>query len=130
AGHNLGPAAPMDKSMEDARAALCASSNKGADITKRLRKASEQEMTHKNPTLRQSAEAHEKQQQQQQPTRPKPKGPERLALDGKKWFVENFTGRRDLTITDTQMTQSVVIYRCDDCLVSVKGKVNSITVDS
>lgn len=132
AGLNLGPTPSADKAMEDARAALFASINKGTDITKGLRKVTETEMTHKNPTLRAAGTVPDKNAPSgpgQKPAGPAAKGPEKMVLDGKKWVIENFTGRRDLVISDTQMTQSVSVYRCDDCVLIVKGKINSITVD-
>ncbi|OTF80217.1 adenylyl cyclase-associated protein 1-like protein [Euroglyphus maynei] len=55
--------------------------------------------------------------------------PEKLCLEGKKWMVENFKGKHDLLVDDTYIQQSVNIYQCDDCVLTVKGKVNSITVD-
>ena len=131
---NLGPVS-TDKAIEDARAALFASINKGTDITKGLRKVTAEEMTHKNPSLRAGNIVPEKETQNLLPNSTKlsgsaAKGPAKLALDGKKWLVENFTGRQDLLISDTQMTQSINVYRCDECVLMVKGKVNSITVDN
>ena len=134
-GFNLGPAPSTgDKAMDDARAALFASINKGTDITKGLRKVAADEMTHKNPSLRASGVVPDKEMKQLSVSGPVNKGPQakgpvKLELDGKKWMVENFTGRHDLLIDDTQMTQSVNVYRCDDCVLIIKGKINSITVD-
>lgn len=123
-----------DKSMDDARAALFASINKGTEITQGLRKVTADQMTHKNPSLRQSSTVPDKSMSKLSINQDgnksiATKGPEKMELDGKKWLVENMTGRRDLVISDTQMTQSISVYRCDDCMLVVKGKVNSITVD-
>lgn len=132
AGLNLGPVSG-DKAMDDARAALFASINKGTDITRGLRKVAAEEMTHKNPNLRASGVVPDKEMKNLSvggaPRGPAAKGPEKFELDGKKWVIENFTGRRDLVIAETQMTQSVAVYKCDDCVLMVKGKINSITVD-
>lgn len=121
-----------DKALEDARAALFASINKGTAITQGLRKVNPEEMTHKNPSLRQSSAVPDKVPKNIGGGGQKglaTKGPEKMMLDGKKWLVENMTGKRDLVISDTQMSQSVCVYRCDDCMLMVKGKINSISVD-
>src|SRR5699024_8741615 len=55
--------------------------------------------------------------------------PPKFELEGKKWLVENHQGNKSLTITDTNMSQSVNVYNCTDSLLIVKGKVNSITVN-
>ena len=39
-------------------------------------------------------------------------------------------GNQSLVISETEMNQSVNLYKCRDTVVHVKGKVNSITVDS
>ncbi|KPM02181.1 adenylyl cyclase-associated protein 1-like protein, partial [Sarcoptes scabiei] len=128
-GSNSGPTG--DKSMDDARAALFASINKGEDITKGLRKVNPDQMTHKNPSLRQSSTVPNKEMKQMNlgGAQAPPKGEEKLCLEGKKWIVENFRGRHDLIVQDTYMQQSVQIYNCENCVLTVKGKVNSITID-
>lgn len=120
-----------DKAMDDARAALFASINKGEDITKGLRKVKAEEMTHKNPALRQGNTVPDKAMSNLSlETKSAPiKGAEKLCLEGKKWVVENFKGRHDLVLNDTYMQQSINVYNCEDCVLTVKGKINSITVD-
>lgn len=124
-------AQPETKSS-DSRAALFASLNQGTDITKGLRKVDSNQMTHKNPSLRQSNVVPD--------TKPKTNGgsafkpekkvlPPKLELDGKKWLVENQSGNKSVTISDTNMSQSVNIFNCVNSLIEVKGKVNSITVN-
>lgn len=132
----MGEKSAADKAMEDARAALFASINKGEDITKGLRKVNPEEMTHKNPALRASNIVPEtamknlslNENNKTVPTAAS-KGNEKLCLEGKKWLVENFKGKHDLMVNDTYMQQSVNIYQCEDCVLTVKGKVNSITID-
>lgn len=135
------PMAPMgeksaaDKALDDARAALFASINKGEDITKGLRKVNPEQMTHKNPGLRASNTVPETMKNLSLAENNKAtavaasKGNEKLCLEGKKWLVENFKGKHDLMVNDTYMQQSVNIYQCEDCVLTVKGKVNSITID-
>ncbi|GAQ84855.1 Adenylate cyclase-associated protein [Klebsormidium nitens] len=47
----------------------------------------------------------------------------------RKWVVENFNGKKDIVIAETNPRQSVYIYNCKNTVVQVKGKVNNITVD-
>jgi len=35
---------------------------------------------------------------------------------------------RNLVISETEMKQTVYIYKCENCTIQVKGKVNAITV--
>ncbi|XP_035537805.1 adenylyl cyclase-associated protein 1 [Morone saxatilis] len=138
------PPPPMDISGSsggdggpDERNALFASINKGADITKGLKHVSDDQKTHKNPTLRSGAPVR---------TGPKPFAspaarpaasatptrtlPPVLELDGKKWKVENQEGVQDLVISDTELKQVVYAFKCNKSTLQVKGKINSITVDN
>lgn len=117
---------------EDSRSALLEALNKGTDITKGLKKVSTDQMTHKNPNLRQSAVVPDKTSSIGTACNAKkeaPKLPPKLELQGKKWVVENYTGDHTLKIDDTSMSQSVNVYNCNDSLLVVKGKVNSIIVN-
>ncbi|KAH7637072.1 adenylate cyclase-associated protein-like protein [Dermatophagoides farinae] len=116
----------------DQHAALFASINKGTDITKGLRKVTSEQQTHKNSSLRQSSLVPDRKSDSiGQPTCGKNirKLCPKLSLEGKKWTVENYFGRRDLVIDDTNMTQSINIYNCNESVLTVKGKVNLITVN-
>jgi len=35
---------------------------------------------------------------------------------------------RNLVISDTEMKQTVYIYKCENCTIQIKGKVNAITL--
>jgi len=59
----------------------------------------------------------------------KPKTPKLELLAGKKWNVENYSNNQEIKITETSMNQTVYIYGCDNCLITVEGKVNQITLD-
>lgn len=120
-------------SSSDSRAALFASLQRGTDITKALKKVSSDQMTHKNPSLRQSSVVPDKASSDVNGSTVVKKAPvklpAKLELEGKKWLVENQHGQSQLTISDTTMSQSVNVYNCSDSLLIVKGKVNSITVN-
>jgi len=49
--------------------------------------------------------------------------PSRCVLDGKKWVVEYYTGNKGIVISETEMKQTVYIYKCIDCTIQIKGKV-------
>eukprot|EP00762_Andalucia_godoyi_P005706 ANDGO_06465.mRNA.1 Adenylyl cyclase-associated protein len=61
-----------------------------------------------------------------------PKGTPKLAQDGNKWLVEYQTNRESdpIEISDTNIRNNVYIYGCSRCVIVVKGKVNTITLDS
>ena len=51
-------------------------------------------------------------------------------LDDKKWKIEYHNKRHDLVVDKTEIKHTVYIYKCKDCTITVKGKINSILVDS
>ncbi|XP_064597036.1 adenylyl cyclase-associated protein 1-like isoform X2 [Liolophura sinensis] len=123
---------------DDGRAALFASLNKGADVTKGLKKVTDDMKTHKNPSIRQGPAPFKPNKSPSPITAPKPKAtpavaakPPRLELEGgKKWLVEYQNGNNNIQITDTNMKQIVYIFKCNQSSVVIKGKVNSVIVDS
>uniref|UniRef100_A0A1W7RB49 Adenylate cyclase-associated protein n=1 Tax=Hadrurus spadix TaxID=141984 RepID=A0A1W7RB49_9SCOR len=119
----------------DARAALFREINQGQDITKGLRKVTSEQQTHKNPTLRQHTGPVPKlPSTAARPFKPVAAPvqtkPPRFELEGKKWCIDYQVGNRGLIVSQTEMNQSVIAYKCQDCLITVKGKINSITLDS
>lgn len=130
---NVNDNSSKQNAANDQHAALFASINKGTEITRGLRKVTADQQTHKNSSLRQSSMVPDRNRTdstgrsigQKDPPKSNPK----LSLEGKKWIVENYSGRRDLIIDDTNMTQSINIYNCNECVLTVKGKVNLISVN-
>lgn len=134
---DIAPAAPADGSKLN-RDALFAELNKGEAVTAGLRKVTADMQTHKNPALREHAPVpatlHPKSQQ------PKPKQPSAPAAvrhdpvielkDGKQWNVEYVVGNRNVVINVKDKKQTVYIYKCEDSVIVIKGKLNSITLDS
>jgi adenylyl cyclase-associated protein len=63
-------------------------------------------------------------------TAPAVQKPPRTELENyKNWAVEHHKGNREIVIEITDMKQTVYIYKCENSVVQIKGKVNSITVD-
>jgi len=128
------PMAPLDlKKIEgDSTAKLFEDLNKGLEITSKLKKITDDQKTHKNPSLREGPKPFVKAPAKE----PKPAKkevvvkPPRLALEGKKWFVEHQKDNKSIVIKDTSMEHSVYIYKCQDSVIQVKKKINSIILDS
>lgn len=56
--------------------------------------------------------------------------PPKLALEGSKWVVEFQQGAKDLVIDAPEPRHTVYIYKCNDAVIQIRGKVNAITVDT
>lgn len=131
-----GAAAPKPSAPAPDVSALLNEINRGADVTKGLRKVEKSQMTHKNPELRKhhTAVPFQSKNTAYKPVGMKkaaaPKRPPKFCLeDGKKWVVEYQEGA-NLTIDDCNMKQVVYIYKCDKTTIQIKGKVNSVILDS
>lgn len=117
--------------------ALFAELSKGSDITKSLKKVTDDQKTHKNPNLRANSTVpsgtnsltNSSSSLQSKSTTVIQKPPV-FELADKKWKIENQLNRNDLVIEETDLKQTVYIYQCKECTITVKGKVNSIIVDS
>lgn len=121
----------------DTRNALFASINKGSDITKGLKHVSDDQKTHKNPALRGAGSGAVRSGPKPFTASPKPppaapakNQPPLCELDGKKWKVENQVGAENLLISNTELKQVVYAYKCEKSTLTVKGKINSITIDN
>ncbi|KAK4304249.1 hypothetical protein Pmani_013004 [Petrolisthes manimaculis] len=118
---------------DDGRSALFASINQGTDITTSLKKVTDDMKTHKNPNLREGPRPFVKQSSpagRAAPVRDPFSGTPRMAQEGKKWFVEYQKDKPNLVISEAKMDQSIYIYRCQNTVVQIKGKVNSVILDS
>lgn len=120
--------------VSDDRAALFAELNKGTDVTKGLKKVSSDMQTHKNPNLRAGNTVpagtansnHSGGGAVKAPTVKPPK----FTLEGKKWIVEHQLGNKEMKIDEVEMNQVVYMFACKDSTIQIKGKLNSIVVDS
>jgi adenylyl cyclase-associated protein len=95
-----------------------------------LRKVDKSEMTHKNPALRQSGAVPENLNPKDAPKAglTTSAGPPKLQLDGNKWVVENHGGNNSLLIENPEIKHVVYVYNCQNSTLTVKGKVNAITI--
>lgn len=110
--------------------------NKGCEITNSLKKVTDDQKTHKNPALRAtnlvSASETESPAAPATPTVTSPATNKKpvFELEDKKWKIENQYKQNNLIIENTDIKQTVYVYQCSKCTVIVKGKVNSISIDS
>nr|CAG4646377.1 EOG090X08PR [Macrothrix elegans] len=121
------------------RAKLFAELNRGEDVTKGLKKVTADMQTHKNPNLRTGPTPFSKPNVAPKPghggspglavAKPADKPP-RKELEGKKWMIEYQKNQPSILIGETEMNQTVYIYKCEGSTIQVKGKLNSIIVDS
>lgn len=113
--------------------ALFAELNRGGEITSHLKKVSDDQKTHKNPALR-GANVVPAVTKSAAPTAKVSSTtidkPPVFELDDKKWKIEFQKNRSDLVVDQTDLKHTVYIYKCRECTVTVKGKVNSILIDS
>uniref|UniRef100_A0A8B9PI33 Adenylyl cyclase-associated protein n=1 Tax=Apteryx owenii TaxID=8824 RepID=A0A8B9PI33_APTOW len=118
------------------RSALFAQLNQGEAITKGLRHVSDDQKTHKNPSLRAQCPPIPSPTKSHTPSPTSPKSsPQQshapvLELEGKKWRVEYQEDKNDLVITNTELKQVAYIFKCNKSTLQIKGKINSITIDN
>ncbi|XP_012942603.1 adenylyl cyclase-associated protein 1 [Aplysia californica] len=92
--------------------------------------------THKNPALRKGPAPFKagggspKPAPSPKPAAAAPAKPPLTELQGKKWVVEYHKNNREIVLDQTELRQSVYVYRCEGCTIQVKGKINSIILDS
>lgn len=132
------PPPVMDFSMDgggDAsldRSALFAQINQGENITRNLKKVTADMQTHKNTALRQGPAPFKPPTQKQMGSAssgPVDKPPS-FVREGKKWMIEYQKGNHNILVENAEMNNVVYLFRCQDSTVVVKGKINSITLDS
>lgn len=113
------------------RSALFAEINRGADITKNLKKVTSEMQTHKNTTLRTGpAPFKAPVSQTKSVSAPVVEKPPSFTRDGKKWLIEYQKNNSNLIVDGAEMNNVVYIFKCVNSAVTVKGKLNSIIMDS
>lgn len=117
----------------DERSALFAEINQGEGITRNLKKVTSEMQTHKNPALR-SGPAPFKAPATTIGGRTAPapitNKPPVFNRDGKKWLIEHQKGNQNLVVEGADMNNVVYMFGCVDSTLTVKGKINSVFLDS
>ncbi|GAB1319061.1 suppressor of rasval19 [Madurella fahalii] len=112
--------------------------NKGEAVTKGLRKVDKSEMTHKNPSLRASSIVTDSSTRAKSPAPGKKPKPENMRvkkmpkkeLEGNKWTVENFDSHPSPLTLEVSLSHSILISKCTNTTIILKGKANAITVEN
>jgi adenylyl cyclase-associated protein len=130
------PPAPMELSSAPSQnkapdmSNLFAELSKGEAITSGLKKVTK-DMKTKNRTDNSSI-VPSTSKQTETSTKQKttaPTKPAKLALEGNKWVIENQVNNKEIILSDTEVKQTVYIYKCKGSVIQIKGKVNAVTVD-
>lgn len=119
----------------DDRSALFAQINQGQDITKGLKKVTSEMQTHKNPSLRSGPAPYKAPSGITNGTKSvsAPAAvakPPSFVRDGKKWLIEYQKGNSNLVVEDAEMNNVVYMFRCENSTLQIKGKINSVVMDS
>lgn len=145
-----GPAAPplppASTSQGGDMSAVFSQLNQGSSVTSGLKKVDKSEMTHKNPSLRTASTVPQRSESQtsvsssgrgksplpnKKPNNMRSKKPSRKELDGNKWIVENFENTQsDIIEISAELNQSILISKCNKCVLKVSGKANAISIDN
>lgn len=121
--------------------------NKGSAVTSGLKKVSASEMTHKNPALRAGSKVPDRSDSLSSTSSinrgkspaprktPKPEGlrakkPPKKELQGNKWIIENFENEQQPIEIEAEISHSILVSRCNETTIIVKGKANAITIDN
>jgi adenylyl cyclase-associated protein len=126
---------PADAAANDDRNALFAQINQGADITKSLKKVTSDMQTHKNPGLRSGPAPYKgpapfKPAIAVKPVKAPTDKPPVFNRDGKKWIIEHQKNNPNLLIENAEMNNVVYMFKSEKSTLTVKGKINSIVIDS
>jgi len=123
---------PSANNSADSHAKLFSEINKGTDVTGGLKKVTDDMKTHKNPNLRAGSTVPAKSKLDSAPIPTKleiTKIPE-MKLDGNKWTVQHFRNKKDIVLSETALRHTLYIFKCENSVITVKGKINSIVMDN
>ncbi|KAK3318618.1 adenylate cyclase associated N terminal-domain-containing protein [Apodospora peruviana] len=112
--------------------------NRGESVTAGLKKVDKSQMTHKNPNLRAGSTVPDREGSVRGKSpapgkKPKPesmriKKPAKKELEGNKWTIENF--EKETVEIEATMSHSILISRCNNTTIVVKGKANAVTIEN
>ncbi len=114
-----------------AGANLFAALNKGGEVTSGLKKVTKDMQTHKNAALRAgSVVKAEEKKAAGQVHRGIPQGTAKgPVLEGNKWVLEYVVDGGNLTI-EPEMKHALYVYGCVNTVITIKGKINQVQIDS
>jgi len=124
--------ATSEKAAPDT-SALFAALNKGSDVTTGLKKVTKDMKTSNQPgrsSLVPSGSEKEAPKKAPAGSAAQKRGEPKTELQGNKWAVEWHQGNKSIVIDETEPKQTVYVYKLENSVVKVVGKINNITVDS
>lgn len=126
---------PTIAASGDERNALFAQINQGADITKSLKKVTADMQTHKNSNLREGPAPYKGPAGTKPAIAVKPVSgpvvkPPVFTRDGKKWIIEHQKNNTGLLVENAEMNNVVYMFKSENSTLTVKGKINSVVIDS
>jgi len=128
------PAAPLTQAGDSAPKAaptgnLFAEINKGGAITSGLKKVTKDMKSKYDPTKSTVISETEKKAPVAPKTAAVKKGVPKVELSGNKWLVEWQENNGSIEINETELKQTIYIYKCEKSVIRIKGKVNSVSLD-
>jgi len=112
--------------------ALFAALSKGTDVTKGLKKVTNDMKTKNRPEDQKSSVVPAKEVK----VTTAPKGgkevakPPKFQLEGSKWQIEHQLNNKNIVVSDTEAKQTVYVFKCVGSVIQIKGKINAITLDN
>jgi adenylyl cyclase-associated protein len=108
---------------------LFAEINKGGAITSGLKKVTKDMKSKYDPTKSTVISETEKKAPVAPKTAAVKKGVPKVELSGNKWLVEWQENNGSIEINETELKQTIYIYKCEKSVIRIKGKVNSVSLD-
>jgi len=111
---------------------LFAEINKGGAITSGLKKVTKDMKNKYDPnksTVISDAPVPEKKTAAPKAAAGAKKGTPKVELSGNKWIVEWQDNNNNIEINETELKQTIYIYKCEKSVIKIKGKVNSVSLD-
>ncbi|CAB3408116.1 unnamed protein product [Caenorhabditis bovis] len=115
--------------MSAQRAALFEQIRQGTDITSHLKKVAADMQTHKNPALREKKSNIVSGNKENVKTDARRDGKIYLQ-DDKQWNIDYVNNNHDVVLNVADMKQTVYIYKCQNSIIKINGKANTVTLDS
>lgn len=88
------------------------------------------EIKPKPPSMRQNSSASTQKTASTSATATASSKPPKKELDGNKWLIENFDNPSAPIELDVSLTQSILITRCKNTTIILRGKANAISIDN
>jgi adenylyl cyclase-associated protein len=109
---------------------LFAEINKGGAITGGLKKVTKDMKSKYDPTKSSViSETEKKEAKKPAAAAAAKKGTPKIELSGNKWLVEWQENNNSIEINETELKQTIYIYKCTKSVVRIKGKVNGVSLD-